>query len=199
VSGALATTMMEEAARRGGLFCENRRMTTLTDPSEAAARAGVSIRLAAREDLSEVLRVQHAAFRRVALALNIPVGALPPLRETVEDLEALIDRGFVTYVAETPDSAIAGTVRAETRPDGVVEVGRLAIDDGFQRRGIGLALMVALEHAATAARRFELFTGEDAVEPLALYSKLGYETFRVEEHNGVRLVWLAKDRPDAGA
>lgn len=153
----------------------------------------ISITVASRADLPEALRVQRAAFTRVAAALDIPADRLPPLRETLADLERLHDTGFRFLVARN-DDRLLGTVRAEQRPDGVVEVGRLAVDDGQQRRGIGSALMHSLEDSYPQARRFELFTDAEASEPLALYVKLGYALFREEVLHDVRLVWLAKDR-----
>lgn len=166
------------------------------DPGAGAAGtrpSEIAIRVATRADLPDVLRVQRAGFRRVARALQIPVEELPPLRETLDDLEALSENGFTFFAADAA-GRIVGTVRSETRPDGVVEVGRLAVDDGYLRRGVATRLMRGLEAHYPDAGRFELFTGAEAAEPIALYRGLGYRLFRDEEHGSVRLVWLMKER-----
>ena len=80
------------------------------------------------------------------------------------------------------------------RGDGVVEIGRLAVADSHLRRGIALALMLALEESYPETRRFELFTGVGATEPLALYRKLRYEVFRETMQGHVGIVWLALER-----
>lgn len=164
-----------------------------TTAAEAAQRAHVDVRVARIGQLTDVLRVQHEAFRRVAAAFDIPLDVLPPTREDLAGLERLHGAG-VRFLVAVADGRVVGTVRGHVRADGVVEIGRLAVGDGFLRRGVGTALVLALEEAFPDATRFELFTGEQAREPLDLYAKLGYEAFRVDAQSGVRLVWLAKER-----
>jgi hypothetical protein len=55
--------------------------------------------------------------------------------------------------------------------------------------------MLAVEKDRPAAVRFELFTGADAVGPIALYESLGYRIFSREQYERWAMVWLAKDRP----
>ena len=169
-------------------------------PAPAEGTGPVTVRSASLPDLPEVLRVQRAAFRRVAAGFGVPDLKMPPVAETLQKLEQLHKAGVRTFVAEVADGGserVVGTVRATTRDDGVTEIGRLAVDDGFTRRGVATALMVALEHAFAAAGRFELFTGADAVEPLALYARLGYRPFRYEQFESWSMVWLAKERDGA--
>jgi ribosomal protein S18 acetylase RimI-like enzyme len=168
----------------------------------AADRAGVTVRLAARKDLPEVLRVQRAGFRRVAARFGLTESELPPMRETLDDLETLRAAGVRTFIAVARDARaerVVGTVRATLRDDGAVEVGRLAVDDGFERRGVASTLMAALETAHPDARRFELFTSAEADDALALYSGLGYRVFCREDHGDWSMVWLAKDAAGATA
>ena len=168
------------------------------DPVDAehdmnASRTAPEIVRASQDQLVEVLRVQHAGFLRVARMFDIPPDRLSALTEDLEDLQALMDGGFAFLLARL-DDRVVGTVRAELRDDGVVEVGRLAVEDGYERRGIAMALMLLIEDVWPRARRVELFTGALATVPLALYAKLGYELF--EQPGEVRegLVWLAKQR-----
>lgn len=155
--------------------------------------APVTVRRATDADLRDVLAVQRDAFGRVSERFRIPEHELPPLRESLDILRDLLRAGW-TFLVATSGERIVGTVRAERREDGVIEIGRLAVADGWVRRGVATRLMSALEEAYPDAARFELFTGADAAEPLALYAKLGYREFRREDVGHVMLVWLAKDR-----
>ena len=171
------------------------RMTANSDTAAyAAARANVTLTVATLFDLPEVLAVQRAGFMRVAQTAGIDPAQMAPLRETLEDLAALYTAGVTTFVAWSDDAA-AGTVRATRRDDGAIEIGRLAVADGFLRRGIATALMRTLEESFPEARRFELFTGAEAAAPLALYARLGYHIFAHEDHGSWQMVWLAKDGP----
>lgn len=137
-----------------------------------------------------MLRVQHHAFGRVASGLKIDPEALPPLRESLEDLVALFEQGVRFYIAES-DGEIVGSVRAQS-DDATVEVGRLVVEDGWTRRGVATALMRSLEADHPDAARFELFTGAEAHAPLQLYAKLGYRETKREDIGPVVLVWLEK-------
>ncbi len=147
--------------------------------------------LALREELPAILAVQHEAFGRVARMFAIDPPQLPPLAETVADLEALADHGIVFFTALSPDGAVVGSVRAEVRGM-TVEIGRLVVRQEVLRRGVATALMRALEDGFPRTERFELFTGAEADIPLALYEKLGYRTYDERTVEGVPLVWLEK-------
>lgn len=178
-------------------------MVTMDTPQmtafEAARRAGVTVVVATAADLPGALHAQHSGFDRVARTFGIDRTRMAPLSETLEDLRALHADGVVTFLARVGTDTVAGTVRGRQRDDGVIEIGRLAVADGFLRRGVATALMLALEESFPAASRFELYTGADASEPLSLYARLGYRIFRTEVHDAWQAVWLAKDRPHATA
>lgn len=146
---------------------------------------------ARRDQLTEVLGVQRRAFGRVAAGLGIDPQLLPPIRETLDELEGLFDRGVHFFVATSGDGRVIGGVRG-TVVNGCVEIGRLVVDDGWQRKGVASALMDALESAFPDVVRFELFTGAEATVPLALYAKRGYAETRREDLGHVELVWLEK-------
>lgn len=172
--------------------------STDTAAAEAAQRAGVTVREATRAELPHVLRVQRTGFSRVAARIGIDPTEMPPVRESLDELERLADDGMRTFVATVPGEAgevFVGTVRGQLRDDGTVEIGRLAVDTGFLRRGIARALMLGLESSFPEASRFELFTGSGAVEPLSLYAKLGYHIYATEEYEYWTLVRLEKDAP----
>ena len=178
------------------------------DSRTTDAAAPIRIDRARTDDLPRSLAVQHRAFTRVALWLGIDDHSqLPPVAETLGEVERLVDEeGAIVMVAragEAPDAPIVGTVRGLCSEDGSVEVGRLGVDDGWEGRGIGRALMLALEDAYPDVERFVLFTGREAVGPIGLYESLGYRIVRDEEvRPGMFLVWLEKcrgRRVDSGA
>jgi ribosomal protein S18 acetylase RimI-like enzyme len=152
--------------------------------------SGYRLREARPDELTVVLEVQHDAFARVANQLGLARDDLPPLLETLADLAPLRDEGWRFFVASCGNDVVA-TVRARVREDGVVEIGRLGVLTGHERRGIARALMLLLEAEYPAPRVFELFTGRDAAAPIALYTGLGYRF--VERPEGEPyLVWLVK-------
>ncbi len=148
------------------------------------------VRSATPTDLPSVLEVQHDAFTRVSCELDIEPGLLPPLTETLSDLETLIESGTRFFVALIGERVV-GSVRATLR-DRSVEVGRLVVATGHTRQGIATALMDAVEGSFPEADRFILFTGIDATAPLRLYESRGYVRTRLEVTPATTLVWLEK-------
>lgn len=150
-----------------------------------------TVRPATEPDLTSVVGVQRRAFTRVAAQLSIPAHRLPPLSEQLDDVLTLYASGTRFFVAVDALGAVIGSVRASEH-DGLVEIGRLVVDDGWERRGVATALMDLLEASYPAARCFELFTGHDAVAALTLYEARGYVVCRRQALDGVQLVWLQK-------
>ena len=160
---------------------------------DAAARASVTIRVATPADLPEVLRVQHSAFTRVARSVGVDPPSMSPVCESLEDLRAAREGGVRTLVAQER-GRIVGTVRGGLAAGSTLEIGRLAVADGCERRGIGAALMLAIEAEFPEAARLELYTAKEATGPLRLYASLGYRLFREERHDPWDIVWLEKLR-----
>jgi GNAT superfamily N-acetyltransferase len=146
---------------------------------------------ASAAELPALLEVQREAFGRVAVQHGVPPEALAPMREALEDLERQLADGTVFYIAVSTAGRVIGGVRADTS-DGIVEVGRLVVDGGWLRCGVGMALMALLEDEHSHAQKFRLFTGEEATAPLALYSKRGYQPTHIDDSGPVTLVWLEK-------
>lgn len=153
--------------------------------------AALTFREADRAELAAVLTVQRQAFGRVAHDYGIPPEALPPLTEGIGDLATLMDGGTRFFVAIDAAGAIVGAVRGRT-VDGLTHVGRLVVADAYVRRGVATRLMDLLEDSMHSTRTFELFTGEDALAPLSLYLKRGYQIVRRDDSGPVALVWLEK-------
>lgn len=109
-------------------------------------------------DAGELLTLQRAAYVTEAQAhgdIN-----LPPLLETLDELLAVLrDPACFAWGTRHSGRLVAG-VRALLRGD-AGEVGRLVVAPDQQRRGLGRALMLALEeHLPPSVTTLRLFTGE---------------------------------------
>ncbi len=118
--------------------------------------------------------------------------SIPPLVETLDAVREHITRHAV--LKATDGERIVGSVRGVVT-DRVCEVGRLIVHPARQRRGIGAALLDAIERRVRDVDAFELFTGDRSVENMRLYERHGYvETHRRPVSPAVSLVYLRKAR-----
>jgi len=77
--------------------------------------------------------------------------------------------------------------------DGTCHIGRLVVAPACQGRGLGGALLAAIEKAFAHVRRFELFTGHKSLRNLGLYRRRGYVEFRRQrDGDAVTLIFLEK-------
>ena len=144
---------------------------------------------AAVEDTAQILAIQRLAFTREAAIYDDY--SIPPLTETVEQLEAAFN-DHIILKAEI-DGVIVGAVRGHVKAN-ICHIGRLVVHPDYQRRGIGKKLMTAVE-AWSGAERFELFTGELSIVNLHLYASLGYQVVtRRAQSPKVTLVYMEKTR-----
>ncbi|NIZ93214.1 GNAT family N-acetyltransferase [Kineococcus rubinsiae] len=81
-----------------------------------------------------------------------------------------------TYLVATVDGYPAGCIARVPVADGLVEMKRVFVDDGFRGRGIASLLVRTFEDEARAdgVARIRLETGTKQPEAIALYEKLGY-------------------------
>ena len=125
------------------------------------------------DDAAAILEIQYQAYRgEAALYGNV---TLPPQVETVDELKA----AFATHVIlkGITEGVIVGSVRGR-EANGTCHIGRLVVAPAYQGRGLGGALLAAIEKASPHARRFELFTGHKSLKNLGLYARRGYVEFR---------------------
>ena len=150
---------------------------------------GLDIAPVTDADAGELLTLQRAAFVTEAQVYDDP--RLPALVESLTELRDALGRGPV--LKATDGGRIVGSVRARVA-DGVLHVGRLVVAPDQQGRGIGRALLAAVERAAGPdVRRAALFTGHRSVGNLRLYTRAGYEEQRRERvADDLTLVHLAK-------
>ncbi len=137
-------------------------------------------------DAGELLTLQRAAYlSEGALYLSF---TLPPLTETLDEVRAAI--AAQTVLKAVAGTRIVGAVRG--RRDGeTCHVGRLAVAPDLQGRGVGTALLRAVEERFPGVRRFELFTGKRSAANIRLYERLGYREYpAVDPHPD--LIYLEK-------
>ena len=151
-----------------------------------------SIARATEADLEAILALQKLAYRSEAELYGDD--SIPPLTQTLEGIRKEFGRA-VFLKAEEKGGHIVGSVRA-TAAAGTCQIGRLIVHPDHQRRGIGSALMHAIEACFPEARRFELFTGDRSVDNQRLYRGLGYSEFkRAHLAGAVWLVFMEKPGP----
>ena len=133
------------------------------------------------DDAGEVLTLQRAAYVGEAMLYD---QLLPPLRETLEEVRAVLASEDVTVLGIREDGRLIGTARIKA--DG--EIGRIAVAPDRQHEGLGTALLVtAIERGGNW-----LFTGDRSEGNLRLYRKHGFvETHRVPVP-GHALVYLKR-------
>jgi GNAT superfamily N-acetyltransferase len=143
---------------------------------------------AALEDAEAILALQKIAYEREARRYDD--WTIPPMVETLDSVRGQIARHVV--LKAVVDGRLAGSVRGVVT-DGVCEVCRLSVDPALQRRGIGSALLQAIELRFPDIEAFELFTGNRSVENLRLYDRHGYRHARTKVLSpAVSLIFLRK-------
>jgi GNAT superfamily N-acetyltransferase len=144
------------------------------------------------QDAEGILRLQKTAYKIEADRYNND--RIPPLIQTIDELRVqFTDHVILKAVA---DNQIIGTVRACERGN-TCYIGRLAVHPDMQNKGIGTALMKAIEDQFNSPR-FELFTGSRSEKDIYLYRKLGYHIFRTEmdAFQKIELVYMEKKNTD---
>ena len=139
-------------------------------------------------DAEAILALQKLAYPSEARRYDD--WTIPPLVETLDSVRQQIAEHVV--LKAIVDGRLAGSVRGVVT-DGVCEVCRLSVDPALQRRGIGSALLAAIEQRFPGIEAFELFTGNRSVENLRLYDRHGYRHARTKVLSpAVSLVFLRK-------
>jgi ribosomal protein S18 acetylase RimI-like enzyme len=147
------------------------------------------IEKARKEDLSDILQVQKAAFKEVAIMHDHM--DMPPMTQTLANIEEDFENGTQFYKACLNGEIIA-SVRGYCDSDGNCHVGRLVVDPNHQRNGIGTVLMNQIEQDFRTCKSYKIFTSEKSTNVLNFYKRLGYhEVFR-EMGKGYEIVHLQK-------
>ena len=133
----------------------------------------MTVKKAEFDELQAILDLQYLAYQSEAKLLNNP--NIPPLKQTLEDIEKEYEDGFILKATEE-GGAIAGSVRAYSK-DGTLYIGKLIVRPDLQGQGIGTRLLNEIERLCPH-ERYELFTSSKSVRNIRLYERLGYRIFK---------------------
>ena len=127
---------------------------------------------AGRGDLREILALQYLAYQSEAALFGSR--DIPPLKQTLSEVEAEFDRGVILKMLGE-NGSIIGSVRAY-ESDGTVYIGKLMVHPDHRRKGLGSRLLAEIEQCFPH-RRYELFTSTRSADNIRLYEKNGYRIF----------------------
>ena len=135
---------------------------------------GYRIVKAGKEDLQEILELQHLAY--ISEAELFGNYNIQPLTETLEELTAEYNEGTVLKMTDE-NGKIIGSVRGREE-NGTLYIGNLMVHPDHRRKGFGKRLVTAIEEFFPG-RRYELFTSTRSVNNIRMYESLGYKQFDV--------------------
>jgi ribosomal protein S18 acetylase RimI-like enzyme len=172
-------------------FDEGRDITKFLDMTKPV-RPGqeqkmIQIEQATEKDAEVILALQKLAYQSEARRYND--FTIPPLMQTFDEILADFSRQVVLKAVMSDE--IIGSVRGYME-GGICYIGRLIVNPGFQKQGIGAKLMQLIESRFGNFKRYELFTGHISEEALSLYKKLGYIIFKQKELKTHTIVYLEK-------
>jgi GNAT superfamily N-acetyltransferase len=149
------------------------------------------VELCGVERAGEVHRLTQLAFAPYGV-LDPPSGAVA---ETEADVKADLAQGGGAVARPGGDSgAPVGCLRWRLDDDGTFSVRRLAVDPGWQHRGVGRALMAWADDEARARGSTALSVGVRVALPgnLAFFRDLGFAVVGEHSHDGyARATWLS--------
>ena len=149
-----------------------------------------TIQAAGLGDAQAILALQRLAYESEARLYDD--WSIPPLMQTLESLVAEFQTH--TILKAVLDDRLVGSVRYALVDDRVI-IGRLIVAPPVQGRGIGSALLRAVEAQAQGAgvRTLSLFTGSRSEANIRLYRRHGYGIVRTEVMSpAVSLVFMEK-------
>ncbi len=130
------------------------------------------IELATIDDLEEILSLQKRCFESEAVKYKDE--DLPPLKQTLEEIHKQFNDN-VLFLKYSDSDKIIGSVRAYIDDKNICHIGRLFVDPGHQKKGIGKLLMMELEQIYADCYAYRIFTGHLSHHVIRLYTKLGYQ------------------------
>ena len=142
----------------------------------------ITIREARAEDHPTLWALNALPFKGATADATVPL-PLPPTPSPPAGFPDLADveRSFTAlggaFLVAEVEGHLAGMGGIRLRPDGSAEVLRVRVHPATRRRGVGRALMTALETSAAdrGAREAILDTTTEQPEAVAFYEALGYE------------------------
>ena len=151
---------------------------------------------ASKVDLPEILKLQYQAYQSEAKLLNSY--DIPPLRQTLSDLETEMAEGLIFLKVLAPDGAVIGSVRGRIEA-GTLYVGKLIVRPDMQGQGIGTKLLAEIERVCPH-ERCELFTSSRSEKNIRLYQRAGYHIYKRQEvSEQLEFVYLEKSQKHGNA
>jgi ribosomal protein S18 acetylase RimI-like enzyme len=150
----------------------------------------IQILRASEDDYGQIYALQLSAFATEDALYD---STIPPMLQTLE--EAVDDcRKNLVLKAVTQEGVVIGSVRG-VEIDGECLIMKLMVDPDFRRRGIGTALLLAIEREFSP-KWYELYTGSRSKDNIALYERKGYRIVETDAEN--ELVRMVKDARTQG-
>lgn len=147
----------------------------------------MEIQNAVLSDAGEILALQRAAYISEA-ELHDDFG-IPPLTQTIEELISEFENKKILKITENGALLASGQARFS---EGCCYIGRMAVWPNLQGKGIGSALLSALESSFSGTNRLELFTGENSTRNLAMYKRRGYVPFKTAQLGKTKVIFLER-------
>lgn len=111
----------------------------------------MEIKKANKFDLPEILQLQYLAYKSEAqLFDNFDI---PPLNQTLKEIEAELNNGLMLKVLDENNNIIA-SIRGNVKND-TLYIGKLIVHPDMQGQGIGTALLKEIERICKQ-KRYEL-------------------------------------------
>lgn len=127
-------------------------------------------------NLREILDLQYLAYQSEAALFGSK--DIPPLKETLSELEAEFEKGIILKMVDDKGKII-GSVRSKS-DEKTVYIGKLMVHPDEQKKGYGKKLLCEIERYYPN-KRFELFTSTRSIDNIRLYEKMGYKKFKEEK------------------
>ena len=153
-------------------------------------RKDIYISTACLEDLEQILLLQKQAF--VTEAESHGNYDIEPLKQTYESI--LSDFSSYTFLKAMSGNQLVGSVKYRVLDDRIW-VGKLIVDIGFRRQGLGKKLLLEVEKANPEIKKFQLFTAASSTHNIRLYESVGYQICRQyqdDSQSGLLMVEMFK-------
>lgn len=154
---------------------------------ENADTVSPRILTAVKEDLPEILKIQHMAFQKEAE--DFQDFNIEPLTQTLDVLENEY-RTFTFLKAVNSDGNIIGSVRGYIK-DGTSYIGKTFVHPDYQGKGIGTQMIKTLEKM-NVAPRYEINASIRCPQNIRLYESLGFTRFKETKTENNGFVYLEK-------